>query len=642
MTKTPTLTRRKWLPCVSLGLLLLITLGAGLLAWAADEPKAVAAATATNAMAAMTNSAAAATNAPTPPQAADSTAYPPGANAGNEQDLQWPIPAKTMENLGMTNAPTPLYAKPSPDEIIQNLAHDKISINIVWTLVTGFLVMFMQAGFALVETGLCRAKNASHVMAMNFMIYALGMLGFWICGFAIMFGGYAAGPAPIGWQPTLGQGIALLNQEFTVNIFGHPFGLFGKVGFFLNPAVFDTAIFCLFLFQMVFMDTTATIPTGAMAERWNFSNFVIYGFWVGMLPYALFGNWVWGGGWLAQLGQNFGLGHGHVDFAGSSVVHMTGGMIALAGAMVLGPRIGKYGPDGKPRPIPGHNLVYVMLGTFILAFGWFGFNPGSTLAGTDNRIAIIAVNTMLASAGGAFAAYLIMKLKFGKPDPSMMCNGMLAGLVAITAPCAFVNSMGAVIIGLVSGVFVVAAVFFIDGKLKIDDPVGAISVHGVNGAWGVLSLGLFANGTYGAGWGGIHKLIKGDQVQSILNDGAASIAKYNELTGTGPTGGWTDMGVTGALGKLFGAPMNDWSQFGAQCTGTITCFVFVGVFAYIWFKVSDKIIPIRSKREDEIGGLDSPEMGAECYPDYHLTDRSSPPVPSEKVASPTREREVVH
>ncbi len=599
------------------------------------NPSARAADT-TNAVAGATNAVAGATNAPAPPQTADSVSYPPGANAGNEQDLTWPIPGKTLENLGMTNAPAQLYAKPTMDELIQNVAHNKVSINVIWTLVTGFLVMFMQAGFALVETGLCRAKSAAHVMATNFMIYGLGMLGFWICGFAIMFGGYFNGPVAIGWQPSLGQGLALLNKEWTVTLFGHPFGLAGYTGFFLNPTIFDTAIFCLFLFQMVFMDTTATIPTGAMAERWNFKNFIIYGFWVGMLPYALFGNWVWGGGWLAQLGQNFGLGHGHVDFAGSSVVHMCGGMIALAGAIVIGPRLGKFAADGTPKAIPGHNLVYVMLGTFILAFGWFGFNPGSTLAGTDHRIAIVAVNTMLASAGGALASCLVMYFKFGKPDPSMMCNGMLAGLVAITAPCAFVNSMGAVIIGIVAGVIVVFSVFFIEGKLKIDDPVGAISVHGVNGAWGVLSLGLLANGSYGAGWGGVHKLVKGDQIVNILNDGAASIAKYNEMTGTGATGGWSDVGVSGAFGKLFGAAINDWSQFGAQCVGTLTCFVFVGVFAYVWFKLSDKVLPLRSKREDELSGLDIPEMGAECYPDYHLTDRSSPSVPSDGTAATTK------
>jgi len=564
--------------------------------------------------------AAPATNAPAPPQQPDSTAT--AANQGNEQDLQWPIPAKTMENLGMTNAPAQLYAKPTNDELIQNVAHNKISINVVWTLVTGFLVMFMQAGFALVETGLCRAKNASHVMATNFMIYALGMLGFYVCGFAIMFGGYASGPAAIGWQPSLGQGLQLLNVEHGITIGGNLWGLMGGKGFFLNPATFDTAIFTLFLFQMVFMDTTATIPTGSMAERWNFSNFILYGFWVGALPYAFFGNWVWGGGWLAQLGMNAGLGHGHVDFAGSSVVHMCGGMIALAGAIVIGPRLGKYGPDGKARPIPGHNLVYVMLGTFILAFGWFGFNPGSTLAGTDNRIAIVAVNTMLASATGALFTYITMMLKTGKPDPSMLCNGMLAGLVAITAPCAFVSSMGACIIGAVAGTIVVFSVFFFDNR-GVDDPVGAISVHGVNGAWGVLSLGLLANGSYGAGWNGVHKLIsKTGEIKTILNTGADQIAIYNKMLADG----WTDMGVTGLFGKLFGAAANDSSQFIAQCCGTATCAIFVFVFAFIWFKVSNLIIPLRSKREDEISGLDMPEMGAECYPDYQLTDKSSPRV----------------
>src|SRR5260370_12706716 len=303
--------------------------------------------------------------------------------------------------------------------------------------------------------------------------------------------------------------------------------LMGGGGCSRNRGVLSTAIFFLFLFQMVFMDTPATIPTGAMAERWNFKNFIIYGFWVGMFPYAFFGNWVWGGGWLAQLGQTLGLGHGHVDFAGSSVLHMCGGMIALSGAAVLGPRLGKFGPDGKRRAIPGHNLVYVMLGTFILAFGWFGFNPGSTLAGTDHRIAIIAVNTMLCSASGALAACLMMYFKFGKPDPSMMCNGMLAGLVAITAPGAFVSSWGAVLIGLVAGTLWVDSVSFIEGKLKLDDPAGAISVHATCSAWGALTLGLFANGTYGAGWGRVHKLIKRGEVMRILNDDTASIAEYH-------------------------------------------------------------------------------------------------------------------
>ena len=541
------------------------------------------------------------------PQAPDSIAYPPGANAGTATDLTWPLPADAK--------------KVSMDELIQNVAHNKISINLVWTLVTGFLVMFMQAGFAMVETGLCRAKNAAHTMSMNFMIYALGMLGFWICGFGLMFGGYWNGPVPIGWQPTLGQGLALLNVEHSVTIAGHTWGLFGGTGFFLNPSVFDTAIFTLFLFQMVFMDTTATIPTGSMAERWSFKNFMLYGFWVGMFPYALFGNWVWGGGWLAQLGQNLGLGHGHVDFAGSSVVHLTGGVIAAVGAYIIGARIGKFGKDGSPRAIPGHDIVIVFVGTFILALGWFGFNPGSTLAGTDHRIAIVAVNTMLAGSAGALVTTLIMWFKFGKPDPSFMCNGLLAGLVAITAPCAFVNATGAIIIGGIAGALVVFAVFFVERKWKLDDPVGAISVHGFNGAWGVLSVGLFANGSYGAGWGGVHVLIK-EGVKQIINNDAApeTLAKYAKLTSEG----WADQGVTGVFGPLFGGAYSDWSQLAAQTTGTLTNIVFVGLFAFVWFKVSNKIFPIRVKPEDEVAGLDMPEMGAEAYPDYQLTDRSSP------------------
>ena len=561
----------------------------------------------------------AATPAPTPiPPDSTGTAN----NAGTGIDLAWPAPAKADPKTSLsTGEPTIDDAGKTTvganSELVKNVAHNKISINVVWTLITGFLVMFMQAGFALVETGLCRAKSAAHVMSTNFMIYGLGMLGFWICGFAIMFGGVGVAPGAIGAQPTLGQGISLLNKEISIPIFGKPFGVAGGTGFFLGNNVFDTAIFTLFLFEMVFMDTTATIPTGAMAERWNFRNFILYGFWVGMFPYALFGNWVWGGGWLAQLGINFGLGHGHVDFAGSSVVHQTGGMIALAGALMIGPRLGKFGPDGKARPIPGHNIPMVMLGTFILAFGWFGFNPGSTLSGTDNRIAIIAVNTMLASASGALFAMLAMMWKFGKPDPSMMCNGMLAGLVAITAPCAFVNASGAVLIGALAGLLVVVSVFFIERVLKIDDPVGAISVHGTCGSLGVLSVGLFANGTYGQGWGGVHKLIKDG---AITNDGAKeTIDKFNKLLADG----WSDQGVTGCFGTLFGGAYNDWSQLGAEIVGTFTNFVFVTLFALAWFKLSGLVISLRSARADEIAGLDIPEMGAEAYPDYHQTDKSS-------------------
>ncbi|HEY4064826.1 MAG TPA: ammonium transporter [Puia sp.] len=443
--------------------------------------------------------------------------------------------------------------------------HNKIAINIMWTLIAGFLVMFMQAGFALVETGFTQKKNVAHTMGMNFLVYALGMFGFWICGFAFMFGG-ALNVATLGGAP------GVIPHEYIVHIFGHDFGIIGSVGFFLNSKVYDVGVFALFLFQMVFMDTTATIPTGSMAERWSFKSFLIFGLFISMFVYPIFGNWVWGGGWLSQLGVNFHLGHGHVDFAGSSVVHMVGGVAALAGAIVIGPRIGKYGKDGSVNTIPGHNIPMALLGTFILAFGWFGFNPGSTLAGGDYRISIVAVNTMMAGTAATLAVLALMYAKGQKPDPGMLANGLLAGLVAITAPCAFVNSMGSVIIGAVAGLLVYFVYNFVDRKLKIDDPVGAFAVHGANGAWGVLSLGLFADGSYGDGWNGVPGTVKG----------------------------------------LF---YGDASQFGAQLIGTLTCFLFVFPVMYLFFKISNKITPIRVPAEAEIGGLDIPEMGVHGYVD---------------------------
>jgi ammonium transporter, Amt family len=430
--------------------------------------------------------------------------------------------------------------------------------------------MLMQGGFALVTSGLCRAKNAGQVVTMNFMIYPISIIGFWICGFAIMFGGALHDPAT----------------------FASPWVLVhSKPGSFS----YDPMVLRLFFYQAAVVAVAAAIPAGAMAERWRFKNFILYGCWAGTLPMALFGRWVWGGGWLSQLGQSLGLGHGFVDFAGSSVVHMAGGVIGLAGAAMLGPRIGKYARDGRPRPMPGHNLVYVVLGTLILAFGWFGFNLGPALATGHERAAVIIVNTLLASATGTVGAYVMVIMKFGKPDPSMLCNGMLAGLVAISGPCAFVSPAGAAIIGAVAGILVVYSVLFFEGKMKVDDPVGAISVHGVSGAWGVLSIGLLANGSYGADWNGIHTLAK---------DGS-------------------EMGVTGAFGMLFGSAANDWSQLGAQAVGALTCLIFIGLFALLWFKISSFIVPLRSKREEEIAGLDLPEMGAECYPDFHLTDKGA-------------------
>ncbi len=455
--------------------------------------------------------------------------------------------------------------KPTLEEIGATAGHNKISINMTWTLICGFLVMFMQAGFAMVETGFTQKKNVAHTMGMNFLVYALGMFGFWVCGFAFMFGGGLNVAA-------FGGAAGVESHEYVINLFGHDFGVIGTVGFFLNSKVYDVGVFTLFLFQMVFMDTTATIPTGSMAERWSMKSFILFALFISMFVYPIYGNWVWGGGWLAMLGANFGLGHGMVDFAGSSVVHLVGGVAALAGAIVIGPRIGKYNADGSVNTIPGHNIPMALVGTFILAFGWFGFNAGSTFAGTDLHISVIAVNTMMAGTAGCLAALFYMMIKGEKPDPGMLANGLLAGLVAITAPCAFVNSISSVIIGGVAGILVIVVYNFLDRKLKIDDPVGAFAVHGANGAWGCIALGLFADGTYGDGW----NTVKGN--------------------------------VTG----LF---YGDATQLYAQLTGVGVCFLFVFPIMYFFFKLSNKITPIRVPAADEVAGLDIPEMGVKGYVD---------------------------
>jgi Amt family ammonium transporter len=389
-----------------------------------------------------------------------------------------------------------------------------------------------------------------------------------MCGFAFQMGG--VGPLPY-WD-----GPDVLNQMAKFTLFGHEFKVIGLKGFFLSGPANDTTVLAMFLFQMVFMDTAATIPTGAMAERWKMSSFFLYGFFMSMILYPVFACWVWGGGWLSQLGVNFGLGNGHIDFAGSSVVHMTGGLTALAGAMMLGPRIGKFNKDGTANAIPGHNLAYVVMGTLILAFGWFGFNGGSTLAATDNRFVGIAVNTMLASAAGCIASVLYMWTVYGKPDPTMGCNGLLAGLVAITAPCAFVNPIGAVTIGMIAGVLVVWGVLFVERILKVDDPVGAVAVHGINGAWGCLAIGLFADGTYGLGWNGV-----------------ADKTPLGLFYGGGP------------------------GQFLAELVGVLANFFWVFPMALIFFWVVEKAIGNRTTAKAEIEGLDIHEMGV---PGYSLED----------------------
>lgn len=487
---------------------------------------------------------------------------PSGAHTGGAADVVGASAnAPTAYDMKNAAANEPLAVK-----LADVVGHNRIAINFVWTLICAYLVFFMQAGFAMVETGFTRAKNAAHTMAMNLMVFVFGVLGYWVCGYALQMGGVGAGP--------LAGGTGLLNGEFVVHLFGKEFGLFGTKGFFLSGVGYDASIVTLFMFQVVFMDTAATIPTGAMAERWTFKSFVIFGFFISMFTYPLYANWIWGGGWLSQLGKNFGLGHGVLDFAGSSVVHMVGGVSALAGAKVLGPRIGKYKKDGTPNAIPGHHIPMAIVGCLVLFFGWFGFNSGSTLAGADLRIGVVAVNTMLASAAASFSAMLYMWVAYGKPDLSMCANGLLAGLVAITAPCAFVSTVGAVITGLVAGVLCCVSVFLVERKLRVDDPVGAISVHGACGAWGLISLGLFADGTYGDG--------------------------LNNVPGT-------------VKGLFYGGA----SQLLAEVIGVAVNFVFVFVVMYAFFKLLNLLIPLRVPAEIELEGLDRHEVAVEAYPDFN-------------------------
>ncbi len=458
-------------------------------------------------------------------------------------------------------------------DLVNQVGQNKIAINFMWTLIAGFLVMFMQAGFAVVETGLCRAKNANHTMMMNFAVYGVGMLAFWLIGFPLQMGG-------VGALGNLG-GTPPLNSEFVANLFGKPFGLFGQNGFFLmHHGTYDVSVMVVFLFQMVFMDTALTIVTGSAAERWKFSAFLLSSFLMGAFTYPLFANWAWGGGWLANLGTNFGLGHGYTDFAGSGVVHAVGGLSALAMAILIGPRIGKFTRSGKPNAIPGHDIVLVLTGCFILAFGWFGFNPGSTLGASGNgnlRIGSVAVNTMLAGMAGGFGAMLYMWLRYGKPDASMSGNGLLAGLVAITAPCGFVNPVSSVIIGLIAGVLVCLSVEFVERKLKVDDPVGAISVHGANGIWGVISVGLFADGrsNYGGSWNGVNGSVTG----LFYGDAGQLVAQL--------------IGVSALLGVVF-------------------------VASFVLNILVDLVVGQRVSAKAELEGLDLPEMGALGYPEFEL------------------------
>ncbi|HLF71766.1 MAG TPA: ammonium transporter [Dehalococcoidia bacterium] len=460
--------------------------------------------------------------------------------------------------------------------VLDAIGKTKIGVNFTWTLLAGALVLFFQGGFALVETGFTRAKNAAHTMMMNFVIFAIGGVAWFITGFALMFGG-------VGGLAALGGGTAVLDGITTLG--GADWGIFGNKGWFLAGDSYDVGVMTLWFFQLVFMDTAGTIVTGAMAERWKFSAFIVYSFFMAGFLYPLFGNWAWGGGWLAHLGLSSDLGHGYVDFAGSGVVHAVGGLSALAGAIVIGPRIGKYGSDGKVNTIPGHSIPLAILGVFILLFGWLGFNAGSTLSGTDLRIASVIVNTVIASCSGLLVAMFVTwwwKGAWGKPDPGMACNGMLAGLVAITAPSGFVAPWAAFVIGAFGGLFVVLAYRIVDTVLKIDDPVGAFSVHGVNGLWGVIAVGLFADGTYGAGWNGVE-------------------------------------------GTVTGLFYGDSSQLGAQLIGVLTLIIWAFGGTFIFMKIQDMFFGIRVSAEVEVQGLDIHEMGARAY---EFGDTPTPPGPS--------------
>jgi len=436
--------------------------------------------------------------------------------------------------------------------------------SLLWVVLGAVLVIFMQAGFALVETGFTQKKNAAEVMSTNFAIFGLGFVGFLFVGFPLAFSGFSY--SPMGLTSSMnGDGLPAVGGEFT----GIVYWGYSHLGDAATPALLG-----FFLYMVAFMDTVATIPTGSMAERWKWKSFVWWGLFCGALYYPLFAAWTWGGGWLAKSWETMHLGAGYVDFAGSGVVHAVGGAAALAGAIVLGPRIGKFGADGKAHAIPGHNIPMAMLGCFILLFGWFGFNAASTFSSTDVQFATVAANTAIAGAIGAVAAMYYVTWKTGKPDPGMMVNGMLAGLVAITAPCAFVAPWAAALIGAIAAVLAIEAVFFIERR-KIDDPVGAIAVHGVCGTFGVLAVGIFANGEYGAGWNG--------------------------------------SSTTGVAGIIKG----EWGQLGAQALGAIVIWTVIFGIAFGFFKIQNKFTKggIRSTEEDELGGLDLPEMGVLAYND---------------------------
>src|SRR6202451_2023188 len=410
-------------------------------------------------------------------------------------------------------------------------------------------------------------------MMLNFAAYVFAVIAYYAVGFAFQFGAVAINAAPvnIGGTPTL--------NHFLIG--SGLWGFVGGKGFFLTGPAYDASSNVLTLFEVVFMETAGYIIVGSICERITFWFFLLCELFIGAILYPVFGCWVWGGGWMSQLGNTMGLGHGYVDFAGSTVVHAVGGFCAMALSIILGPRLGKFGPNGKPRAFPAHNIVFVVIGTFILLFGWMGFNPGSTLGATELRISAVAINTNLAAVAGSGAGMLIWYFLFGKPDITMACNGMLAGLVAITAPCAFVSPTSATMIGVLAGALVCGGVLFNDRVLKIDDPCGAISVHGYCGWLGAVSVGVFADGAYGQGWNGV---------------GATSYL------------GRAGQGVTGLI-------HGDTRQFLVQLMGATLYAAWAFGATFIVFWAVNKAKSMRVSPEVEEEGLDMPEFGTAGYPE---------------------------
>jgi Amt family ammonium transporter len=475
------------------------------------------------------------------------------------------------------------------------------SAAVIWLLVAAIVVMFMHVGFAMIETGFCRAKNALSTVAMTLIIFPLSCLAFWVYGFAVGWGNFSNGAVAPGWSAALempdmcldrGIGIGPLTGKVTG---GFAYGLAGTKGLFLAgmesggagapPAINSrdgrttVGVLAFFFFFMALLGKAALIPTGAMLERWRWKNFCLYGLF-SVLPLALAANWVWGGGWLARAGLNWGLGHGVVDFSGAGVIHALGGTIGLVGTWLIGPRTGKY-RNGRAQPLPGHHVPMVVLGSLIVAFGWFALNAGCALASSDISLGGVIVNTTLAATGGTLASMLTLGAKKMKPDPTLICNGMIAGLVAISGPCGFVDSWAAVAIGATAGCAVVFSVLLLERR-GIDDPAGAISVHGVAGLWGLLSLGIFANGRCGV-------LVNGVQRERFA--------------------------VDGVRGLLYG----DAGQLAAQAIGAAALVAFGLVVAWTWFQLANRFVPMRVSRDVELEGLDGPELGALAYPDFALT-----------------------